>query len=31
MFKPGETVATDSVVVYGESSMDESMITGAGL
>jgi len=29
--KPGETVATDGVVVYGESSIDESMITGESI
>ncbi|MGB7959234.1 MAG: hypothetical protein WCF46_05015 [Nitrososphaeraceae archaeon] len=29
--KPGETVLTVSVVVYGESSMDESMITGESI
>lgn len=29
--KPGEHIATDGVVVYGESSVDESMITGESI
>jgi len=29
--KPGENVATDGVIVYGESSIDESMITGESI
>ncbi len=29
--KPGEKIATDGMVVYGESSVDESMITGESL
>lgn len=26
--KPGESIATDGIVIYGESSVDESMVTG---
>ena len=29
--KPGENIATDGVVAYGESSVDESMITGESI
>ena len=29
--KPGDNIATDGVVVYGESSIDESMITGESI
>ncbi|MGI0043946.1 MAG: heavy metal translocating P-type ATPase, partial [Nitrososphaeraceae archaeon] len=29
--KPGETIATDGIVVYGRSSVDESMITGESI
>lgn len=29
--KPGENIATDGVIVYGESSIDESMITGESI
>lgn len=29
--KPGEIIATDGMIVYGESSVDESMITGESL
>lgn len=29
--KPGETIAADGIVVYGESSVDESMITGESI
>jgi Cu+-exporting ATPase len=29
--KPGESIATDGIVTYGESSVDESMITGESI
>ena len=29
--KPGEKIATDGIVVHGESSVDESMITGESI
>jgi Cu+-exporting ATPase len=29
--KPGESIATDGIVIYGESSVDESMITGESI
>lgn len=29
--KPGETFATDGIVIGGESSVDESMITGESI
>lgn len=29
--KPGEKIATDGIIVYGESSVDESMITGESI
>lgn len=29
--KPGETIATDGIVIVGESSVDESMITGESI
>jgi Cu+-exporting ATPase len=29
--KPGENIATDGIIVYGESSIDESMITGESI
>lgn len=29
--KPGERVATDGIIVYGDSSVDESMITGESI
>ncbi len=31
MVKPGENIATDGVIVYGNSSVDESMITGESI
>lgn len=31
MVRPGESIATDGEVVYGESSVDESMITGESI
>ena len=29
--KPGENIATDGIIVSGESSIDESMITGESI
>lgn len=31
MVKPGENIATDGIVTYGETSIDESMITGESI
>ena len=29
--KPGEKIATDGIIIHGESSIDESMITGESI
>ncbi|MDF0681883.1 MAG: hypothetical protein P0116_13060 [Candidatus Nitrosocosmicus sp.] len=31
MVKPGKNIATDGIVTYGETSIDESMITGESI